>query len=90
MAKPKNKPTAAKVSKIDPNETKAAKFSRLGTKRLNVALAKIALIGNLAGPGYEYGPEQVGKIADALNEAVSEVMSRFTVKGTAKKEAVTV
>lgn len=66
------------------DETKAQKFSRLATKRVNTALAKIKLIGNLAGAGYEYTPEQVGTITRALAETCKATLAKFDK--TAKKE----
>ena len=80
----KKPPKKSKLRNIEmgrvpsPTETKDAKFSRLATKRVNAALGKIKLIGNLAGPGYSYTPEQVEKIAGVLNEAVKFTMNRFT------------
>lgn len=59
-------------------ETKAAKFARLAPPRIQNALDKIALIGNLASKsGYEYTPEQVAKIKTALEGAVKAVTDRF-------------
>jgi ACT domain-containing protein len=67
---------------IDPNETKATKFSRLGNLRVNKALKMIGLIGNLAGSGYEYTPEQVNKITTALVQKIKSTMARFDGTGT--------
>lgn len=61
-------------------ETKAAKFSRLASARVTVAVKRISLIGNLAGSGYEYTEEQVDKIRQLLNEAVVAAMARFVAK----------
>lgn len=82
-----------KAAEKDPNapqETKAQKFSRLATARVNTALAKIRLIANLSGPGYEYTPEQVSKIESNLNDTVSETMGRFSRKEKSAIEKVTI
>lgn len=75
----------AKTGRKTVAETKGAKFSRLASKRVTVALAKIKLIGNLSGSGYEYTPEQVAKIATALKDAVVSTVAKFDK--TAKKDA---
>lgn len=59
------------------NESKESKFKRLAEKRVNVALQKIGLIGNLANPNYAYNPEQVEKIIVALSAAIAEVEEKF-------------
>lgn len=58
-------------------ESKEAKFRRLAERRINAALDKIRLIGNLASPQYSFAPEQVDKMVLALQEAVSEVENKF-------------
>ena len=61
-----------------PEETKAARFSRLATARINKAAKAIELIGNLAERSrYEYTQEQVDKIASILNEEVAAVLVKF-------------
>lgn len=79
----KNK-TKAKVldAKV---ETKADKFRRLGKARLETALNKIRLIGNLAGPGYEYTEDQLKTINDHLTTAVGDTIARFQPKSKAAK-----
>ena len=66
-------------------ESKADKFRRLAKKRVPAALAKIRLIGNLGGSGYEYTPEQVAKIETALKEASASVVEKLNagLKGSA-------
>ncbi len=59
------------------NETKEDKFKRLAETRINNALDKIRLIGNLASPQYAYSPVDVEKIILALNGAVAEVEEKF-------------
>jgi len=60
-----------------PGESAEDKFKRLATKRMNNALKKIQLIGNLSGPGYRYSPEQAEKIVQGLRDAISEIEARF-------------
>lgn len=70
----KTETTAAAPAK----ETKAQKFARLAPPRIQNALDKIALIGNLSSKsGYEYTPEQVAKMEKALTDAVKRAMAGF-------------
>jgi len=59
------------------NESKEEKFKRLAGKRVNVALQRIGLIGNLANPSYSYSQEQAEKIIAALTASVAEVEGKF-------------
>ena len=65
-------------------ETAAAKFQRLALPRMEVALKKISLVGNLAGPGYDYEKDEAKQIIDALQEAVEEVAKKFSRSKTGK------
>ena len=58
-------------------ETKEDKFKRLAEKRVNAALDKIRLIGNLASSQYAYSPEQIETIISAMHGAVGEVEVKF-------------
>ena len=58
-------------------ETKEEKFKRLAETRVNKALDKIRLIGNLASPQYVFNPEQIERIITALQTAVSDVEEKF-------------
>ncbi len=58
-------------------ESKEAKFKRLAEKRVDAALQKIGLLGNLATPSYSCTPEQVEKIIVALTVSVAEVEEKF-------------
>lgn len=62
---------------VDPNETKAQKFVRLGVPRVTKAVKAIGAIGNLGGNGYESTPEQQEKIIAALRSAVDAVEKRL-------------
>lgn len=64
---------------------KLMKFEALAEKRMNTALKKISLIGNLSHTGnYEYADAHVVQIIRGLKAAVREVESRFTNKGKAE------
>ena len=62
---------------FEDEETKAERFVRLAKARVPRALKRIKLIGNLAGPGYEYTDEQTEKVLDALQGAVDRVRDKF-------------
>ena len=68
-----------------PGETKEEKFKRLAEPRVNRALDKIRLIGNLATGDYAYSPEQVEKIITSLQRAVIELRDKFHKRIEAKK-----
>ena len=70
---------------IVPGETKEQRFKRLGDKRVNAALVKIRLIGNLASSNYECTAEQVKKIIDSLHGAVNDVDKLFARRLDLKK-----
>lgn len=59
------------------DETPEQKFKRLATARVNNALKKIKLIGNLAAPAYRYTEEEVTKIIQNLKFAVEEIEAKF-------------
>lgn len=63
---------------VDPNESKADKFRRLATARVNMSLDAIAKLEGLAVPSlYDYNDEQVSAILKALEGAVVKVANRF-------------
>jgi adenosylmethionine-8-amino-7-oxononanoate aminotransferase len=70
-------------------ETKAERFRRLATKRVNSALKRIQLIGNLASPNYEFTKEQVKKIVETLREAINEVEREFNKRLGEKRAGFT-
>jgi len=65
-------------------ETPEQKFKRLATARVNNALKKIKLIGNLSAPSYKYTDEEIAKIIQGLKFAVEEVEVKFA-KGKKKE-----
>ena len=62
---------------MEGQESKHDRFKRLASKRVQTALKKIELIGNLASPGYEYSEEDVEKITSALQATVDQVKAAF-------------
>lgn len=67
-----------------PEETPEQKFKRLATARVNNAIKKIKLIGNLSAPAYRYSEEEVAKIIQGLKFAVDDVEAKFA-KGKKKE-----
>lgn len=65
----------------DDTETKAERFKRMATARVQRAVKAISLVGNLAGPGYERTDEQAAKIVAVLRGAVDEIDRRFAARG---------
>jgi len=68
----------AQEPKFDPRkESKEEKFKRLAEPRVNNALDKIRLIGNLASSQYSFTNEQVEKIIESLSTATAELEDKF-------------
>lgn len=67
-------------------ETKAQKFSRLGSARLTKARKAISVLANLAGSGYEYTPEQIQVLRDILTNDVETVLASFNRAGKVKQD----
>lgn len=63
---------------MEGQESKHDRFKRLASKRVQNAVKKIELIGNLASPGYEYSEEDVEKIMNALQETIDQVKDAFS------------
>jgi len=59
-------------------------FIRLAELRVNNAIQKIELIGNLAGVQYERSEEQIAQIEFALSDAIVKTMAMFTASRTIK------
>ena len=79
-----NEKDSKKAQAGGPEETPEQKFKRLATARVNNALKKIKLIGNLSAPSYKYTEEEIAKIIQGLKFAVEEVEAKF-VKGKKKE-----
>jgi hypothetical protein len=69
-----------KKGEVGKVESDREKFERLGVQRMTNALKYINLVGNLAGPGYEYTEGDVTLIVTTLQEAVDRVKDRFEGK----------
>jgi hypothetical protein len=67
----------ASKSKSKKAETAREKFLRLAPARMEAALKKISLLGNLAGAGYQHESAEAKKMIDALIAAVDEVADKF-------------
>ncbi len=67
-----------------PEESKADKFKRLAQSRVNNAISKIDLIGNLSSSSYEFTADQVERILYSVRAAVDDVDKKFQ-KGLNKK-----
>jgi hypothetical protein len=58
---------------------KSAKFRTIGTKRVNSALKRIALIGNLSSrQSYAYTDTDIKKLTGSLRTAIDRMEARFT------------
>lgn len=79
---PATKANVRRRPKIDPNETKSARFRRLATSRMSVALKALTSVSNLSGNGYEYTDAQVAKIVGDLTARVEQVKKSFESHGT--------
>ena len=63
---------------MEKTETKEEKFKRLAELRVNAALDKIRLLGQLSNKGnYDYTDEQAEAIFKALHKALVETKSKF-------------
>ncbi len=68
-------------------ENKIDKFERLAEKRINEALKKIRLIGNLANKrNYNYTNDHVTQIFDAIDAEVKNLKIRFKEESNSKDE----
>jgi hypothetical protein len=73
-------------AKAATNESPRERFLRLAPPRVDAALKKISLIGNLARNGYEYEPVEVKQMIGALEDAVAEVKQKFARKKEPNKK----
>jgi len=62
----------------------ACAFVRLAELRVNNAIQKIELIGNLASAQYERSEEQIAQIEFALSDAIVKTMEQFKATRTIK------
>jgi hypothetical protein len=59
------------------NETRSDRFRRLAPKRVQAALDKIRIVGNLASPANEYSQYDAEKIILAIEGAALEMRDRL-------------
>lgn len=69
-----------------PAESKSAKFKRLASKRLPKVVKAIRQLANLAGPGYEYTPNQAAYVYGILRAELETVVRAFTGDKTVPQE----
>lgn len=71
-------------------ETKAEKFARLGSMRTTKAINAMRGLQKLSNTAnYDYTPEQVAKIVDALKTEVEGVFNAFNKPEAAAEDAFT-
>lgn len=88
IATTKSSPAKAAQPSTKKAETRKERFVRIANLRVPKALKAIHMIGNLAGAGYEFTPEQVAKINSLLAESVAKTMQQFSnVKTQAPTQA---
>lgn len=66
-------------------ETRREKFLRIGQGRMVNALHSIRLIGNLAGPIYDWNENDLVLMHNTLSNAVDEAFKRFAQSRQAPK-----
>ena len=71
---------------VDSKESKADRFKRLASKRVNAAIKQLELIGNLSSGAYEYTEDQVEKIFGTLQRSLDTSREMFS-KTKQTKEA---
>lgn len=69
-------------------ETKRQKFTRLGAIRVSKALKAIDIVGNLSTGGYEYGPNDVAKIKNALQGQLDKTLAKFSADKSVATQAL--
>lgn len=67
------------MNKKSTSVEKLAKFEKIAEKRVDNALQKIRLIGNMANKKtYKYTPEHVSKIVDRLRDEINLIQKKFS------------
>ena len=77
------------TANIPENETKAEKFIRIATPRVNSVIDKLDILANCAGAAYYYNEEQIESMFDAIRNAVDACYSQFQPKQKTEKERFT-
>lgn len=60
-----------------PNESRRDRFCRIGERRMNEIVGKIALLGNLSGTQYECTPEDLERMKSTITTSLEAALSRF-------------
>lgn len=59
-------------------DEKKANFKRLATKRTNIILERLRILGNLSSKSlYSYTDNELDKIFEAIEDRIKEVKARF-------------
>lgn len=67
------------ISKKNTDETRENRFKRIATKRTNVIIEKISLLGNCSNrSSYDYTEQEVNKIFSAIDKELKQAKARFT------------
>lgn len=77
-SRPRRSPPIVPDDIFTPLETKRQKFVRLSEARMTKAIASIELLGNLATYNYDWTPEDIEAMREALKEAVERTFRRYT------------
>ena len=60
------------------NEQRGERFKRLATKRTNIVLDRIRVLGNCANRGaYEYSEAEINKIFSEIDRLLKETKAKF-------------
>lgn len=63
---------------VPENESRADRFKRIGTKRMNNVIRQIQLLGNLCSPNYDCEPNDLALIRDTVIRELDMALARFT------------
>ena len=74
------KKTNRRKQEIKEGESKAERFIRVVSPRVNKAVKAIKVVGYCSGSTYEWSPAQIKQIFDVLRSAVDSVAGRFESK----------
>lgn len=77
---------AKRKQNVPKDESKRDKFKRVVEPRVRKAIKTIGLIGNCAGGGYEYTPDDIAHILAALMKAHNQLEKTYQTKGAQQSE----
>lgn len=81
----KTKPARSRRQAPPKEENDRQRFLRIGQARMVNALHAIRLLGNLAGQGYDYTPDDIALMHNTVQEAVATAFGRFQKTGSLPK-----